>query len=465
MKPVVIIVIALVLLFVPIIASAEKVPDWIKNNAGWWAEDTIGEKDFLKSIEFLIDKKIIMIDYDPIYENTYEQTKISKKQLHSSISEAIENPIFNDNHFRMDVDGNVNECKYPKNCLNFEPNQIKVEIILPNDEILDISPNQISFSGYYSTSGVKISSTSPDGVYEIRTSENGKLTKQEYFFIKDESSSNVPNWIKTNAKWWADGRITDSDFLIGIKHLVKEKIIKFERESNNENLVDSRNADFSGDDLKPVLYSITGEQLEAFLDLKKGNHAILTPLNTDSTYLPVYFETKASQDGKFPLKLPFGSYNIKINDFEEIFSVGTFGHTSTVLKTVTDDNQVYCLGAYMSYETCMGFKNTKFKDYGIALSHQPEWYKTKLQNSFGYPPYVDSYSNYDYPPGSNYGFSNVDVQRYLDRAEYYANEWINDITPYAEKYVTGQMSYSEYERIGMQSFDYYSNQFVNEFDD
>ena len=456
---------ALVLLFVPITASAEKVPDWIKNNAGWWAEDTIGENDFLKSIEFLIDKKIIMMDYDPIYENTYEQTKISKKQLHSSISEAIENPIFNDKQFRVDVDGNVNGCKYPKSCLNFEPNQIKVEIILPNDEILDISPNQISFSGYYSTSGVKISSTSPDGVYEIRTSENGKLTKQEYFFIKEEYPSNVPNWIKNNAKWWADGRITDSDFLIGIKHLIKEKIIKFERESNNENLVDSRNADFSGDDLKPILYSITGEQLEAFLDLKKGNHVVLTPLNTDPSHLPVYFKITSIADEKFPLKLPFGNYSIKINNFKEIFSVGTFGHNSTVLKTVTDDNQVYCLGTYMSYEACMGFKNTKFEDYGIALSHQREWYKTKLQNSYDYPQYVDSYSNYDYHSGSNYGFSNADVQRYLDRAEYYANEWINDITPYAEQYVNGQMSYSEYERIGIQSFDYYSNQFVNEFDD
>jgi len=35
----------------------------------------------------------------------------------------------------------------------------------------------------------------------------------------------VPGWIKNNAKWWAEGQIGDSDFTGGIQHLIKEKII------------------------------------------------------------------------------------------------------------------------------------------------------------------------------------------------------------------------------------------------
>jgi len=35
----------------------------------------------------------------------------------------------------------------------------------------------------------------------------------------------IPDWIKTNAYWWADGMITDSDFAVGIEHLIKEDII------------------------------------------------------------------------------------------------------------------------------------------------------------------------------------------------------------------------------------------------
>jgi hypothetical protein len=42
-------------------ASAEQVPAWIKNNAGWWAEGTISESDFVQGIQFLIKDGIIVI--------------------------------------------------------------------------------------------------------------------------------------------------------------------------------------------------------------------------------------------------------------------------------------------------------------------------------------------------------------------------------------------------------------------
>ena len=40
-----------------------------------------------------------------------------------------------------------------------------------------------------------------------------------------QSNSNVPEWIKNNAGWWADGAIDDESFLQGIEFLVKEGII------------------------------------------------------------------------------------------------------------------------------------------------------------------------------------------------------------------------------------------------
>ncbi|WP_370464191.1 hypothetical protein [Nitrosarchaeum sp. AC2] len=33
-------------------ASAEGVPDWVKNNAGWWADGTISESEFIQGIQF-----------------------------------------------------------------------------------------------------------------------------------------------------------------------------------------------------------------------------------------------------------------------------------------------------------------------------------------------------------------------------------------------------------------------------
>jgi len=41
----------------------------------------------------------------------------------------------------------------------------------------------------------------------------------------------VPEWIKNNAGWWADGQINDKTFVQGIEYLVKEKIIKVSEES------------------------------------------------------------------------------------------------------------------------------------------------------------------------------------------------------------------------------------------
>jgi hypothetical protein len=40
------------------------------------------------------------------------------------------------------------------------------------------------------------------------------------------TSYTIPSWIKTNAKFWSDGKITDKDFVNGIQYLIKQKIIK-----------------------------------------------------------------------------------------------------------------------------------------------------------------------------------------------------------------------------------------------
>ena len=43
--------------------------------------------------------------------------------------------------------------------------------------------------------------------------------------IVDGSEPVVPEWVKNNAKWWGEGRITDSDFADGLEFLVKENAI------------------------------------------------------------------------------------------------------------------------------------------------------------------------------------------------------------------------------------------------
>ena len=41
--------------------TKKEIPDWIRNNAGWWATDQISDSEFLGGIKYLIEKNIIVI--------------------------------------------------------------------------------------------------------------------------------------------------------------------------------------------------------------------------------------------------------------------------------------------------------------------------------------------------------------------------------------------------------------------
>ena len=47
---------------------ADSTPDWIKNTAGWWAEDQISETEFVNAIEFLVNSGIIQVEDTCIYK-------------------------------------------------------------------------------------------------------------------------------------------------------------------------------------------------------------------------------------------------------------------------------------------------------------------------------------------------------------------------------------------------------------
>ena len=43
-------------------SNSFKIPSWIKNNAGWWADGTIDDNSFVQGIEFLVKEGIIVVD-------------------------------------------------------------------------------------------------------------------------------------------------------------------------------------------------------------------------------------------------------------------------------------------------------------------------------------------------------------------------------------------------------------------
>jgi len=101
-------------LTIPESSAQDVIPLWIKNNAGWWADDKINDFTFAQGVGFLIKNKII--------------------QIHD----------------------------------------------LP---------------------------TTPDGEIAI------------------ENDIVIPSWIKNNAGWWIEGKISDTEFVLALQYLVKTGII------------------------------------------------------------------------------------------------------------------------------------------------------------------------------------------------------------------------------------------------
>jgi len=108
---------ALVFCIVMIIPSAiaeEKVPDWVKNNAGWWASHFISDNEFINALEFLIKEGIIQIDAtageksDNIPDwvrNTAEwwaADQISETEFLNAIKFLIESGIINISSYNCD---------------------------------------------------------------------------------------------------------------------------------------------------------------------------------------------------------------------------------------------------------------------------------------------------------------------------------------------------------------------------
>ena len=43
----------------------------------------------------------------------------------------------------------------------------------------------------------------------------------------------VPQWVKNNAMWWAQGLISDQEYYDALGWLIKKKIIKTEKENSS----------------------------------------------------------------------------------------------------------------------------------------------------------------------------------------------------------------------------------------
>ena len=176
-----------------------KIPEWIKSNAAWWANDSITETEFLQGIEYLIENEIM---------------KISKTQNQDlpSIINTYTLPLGSDTKY-VEITGKFAEK---------HEGTLTLTVVKPDKTEEEIKT--FSRDGTFMTT-MALTSDFSLGLYNVFAEIKGEQIPVFTFNVQSEKTR-VPIWIKNNADWWAQGLITDDDFVRGIKYLIENRIIQ-----------------------------------------------------------------------------------------------------------------------------------------------------------------------------------------------------------------------------------------------
>jgi len=207
-----------------ILTIKTRIPDWIRNNAGWWAEGAIGDKDFVSGIQYLIKQKIMQIPDTVVSDSTETENKSVTDQGYIQVNGkeffgSSYNPIV------VTITGEVEEDQAPIQCDFTKPGEYydeDVRIIVKTDQTFQhemrfnyFEPGEYTLDCKYK--GKDLGSVS----FSLAKSSDGKPVGKD-----STPEINVPGWIKNNADWWSQGLISDDDFVKGIQYLVEQGIIK-----------------------------------------------------------------------------------------------------------------------------------------------------------------------------------------------------------------------------------------------
>ena len=131
------------------------VPKWVKNTTNWWTLSEISDQKFLNSLEYMIEKKIIQIPKNKVFENKNElkmiswvrnnlsgwsQDSLSNEEFFKSTNWLIENKFINTN--LENSKKSLDELNYEKYLFNKYLRDISNNIIKEKRYIEDSNPSK-----------------------------------------------------------------------------------------------------------------------------------------------------------------------------------------------------------------------------------------------------------------------------------------------------------------------------------
>ena len=178
-------------------ASAEEIPNWVKSKIKLWALDKVDDQSFVDSLVELNKRDFIQFEKLKPVQITYNLPKYGETTF-------------------VKISGRIGDFGQTASVVLIvtDPDGIRSEYTIP-----------VLQSGVYFTS-IPLYHDSPPGTYEVSAYHAGKELLPYYFHV--QKNSIVPVWLKPAAKWWTEGKISDSDFLYGIQYLIDAKILALE---------------------------------------------------------------------------------------------------------------------------------------------------------------------------------------------------------------------------------------------
>lgn len=197
-----------------------KIPSWIKNNAGWWAEGVIEDTTFIGGIQYMIDNLIIAIPE----QKTSTFLKIEPSQVYlpeysKGISEVILSGKLKTEEKKRGYDITFEVTRPDGQTDNLRTRVTNGDYKLIYNIGIDHPLGKYTVVGKYSIGDLKI------GPNSFNLKQNN-----------DKNSVLIPIWVKNNAGWWSNDNISDNEFISTMQFLVSEDIIVLDKDKKQSHM-------------------------------------------------------------------------------------------------------------------------------------------------------------------------------------------------------------------------------------
>jgi len=310
----------------------------------------------------------------------------------------------------------------------------------------------------------------------------------------------IPTWVKSVGVLLVEDKITNDEFDNVLKFLIKTEIILPEQTSFKnfvtDILFDSNYNTMENSELNTPPNSFTMDiskyetRKECTDDLMKNNQKTILNIKQcakiieDHTKIPKmynrievilenrnkpnadwYFSTTDTgyyKESKPESNKPGGDFLDRDNTIRNVLDARDFDTRDECLKVAREDGTLTATekNVCVKVNRTWAVDTIIYDDYGNKVGTQA------LNNC------NDSNCNSNYQYGNyyygNYGYDfnmDAEVQYALNRADHYAYQSLDALDTYVDQWMSGQISYGEYERKAMASMEYYGNQYAYEMQD